>query len=87
MWLAHRRLGVLAIVLAVSLAAARVYVGTHYPGDVLAGLALGAAVAGGGLAAVPLLRDLVGLIERTPLRPVMRAGPRPVEARTRPSRR
>ncbi|MCU1589746.1 MAG: phosphoesterase PA-phosphatase related protein, partial [Frankiales bacterium] len=40
-----RRLGVAAVVVGVLLAADRVYVGVHYPGDVLAGLALGALVA------------------------------------------
>jgi undecaprenyl-diphosphatase len=43
--LAHRRLGLVAAVLAVVMAADRVYVGAHYPVDVIAGLALGAAVA------------------------------------------
>ncbi|WP_433273644.1 phosphatase PAP2 family protein [Actinosynnema sp. CS-041913] len=41
-----RRLGVVAVVVAVFAAASRVFVGAHYPHDVLAGLALGAAVAG-----------------------------------------
>lgn len=43
--LAHRRLGLLAASLAVLMAADRVYVGAHYPVDVVAGLALGALVA------------------------------------------
>jgi membrane-associated phospholipid phosphatase len=43
--LAHRRLGLLACGLALLMAADRVYVGAHYPLDVLAGLALGAGVA------------------------------------------
>lgn len=46
--IASRRLGVVAAVAALLMAAARVYVGAHYPLDVLAGLALGAAVAGAG---------------------------------------
>jgi membrane-associated phospholipid phosphatase len=45
LFLVNRRLGVLAGVLAVLMAAARVYVGAHFPIDVLAGLAVGAAVA------------------------------------------
>ena len=45
MYLVDRRLGVVATVVGVLLAADRVYVGVHYPGDVLAGLAVGAAVA------------------------------------------
>jgi undecaprenyl-diphosphatase len=43
----------LFFVLAVAIAYSRVYVGVHYPSDVLAGAALGAAVA---LAALSLLR-------------------------------
>ena len=54
--IANRRWGVVATVLAVAMAFTCVYVGAHYPGDVIAGLALGALVAGGGgLIAVPLL--------------------------------
>lgn len=41
----NRKLGVVAAVAAVLMAFARVYVGAHYPVDVLAGLALGAVVA------------------------------------------
>ena len=44
--LADRRLGVISWVAAVLLAFSRVYVGAHYPQDVLAGLALGAVVTG-----------------------------------------
>lgn len=44
----NRRLGVLASILAALLAFARVYIGAHYPWDVVAGLALGAIVAVGG---------------------------------------
>lgn len=43
--LVHRRWGIVAAVLAVLTAFARVYAGVHYPTDVLAGLLLGALVA------------------------------------------
>ena len=42
-----RRLGLVALALALLLAFARVYVGAHYPGDVLAGLIFGGAIACG----------------------------------------
>lgn len=44
-WGYDRELGVVFGVLAILLSAARVYVGTHYPGDVLGGAVLGATVA------------------------------------------
>lgn len=44
-WLYDKTTGTILLVLAALLAFARVYVGTHYPGDVLAGAALGAIVA------------------------------------------
>src|SRR5436190_12874985 len=40
LWFVHRRLGVAAAALALLMAFARVYVGAHYPGDVVAGLVL-----------------------------------------------
>ncbi|MEO6500328.1 MAG: phosphatase PAP2 family protein [Jatrophihabitantaceae bacterium] len=40
-----RRLGVVTLAAAVLMALSRVYVGAHYPGDVLGGLVVGAAVA------------------------------------------
>lgn len=54
--LVSRRLGAVAAVAALLMAAVRVYVGAHYPLDVVAGLALGALVAGLGwlLVARPL---------------------------------
>ncbi|MGH7776238.1 MAG: phosphatase PAP2 family protein [Candidatus Dormibacterales bacterium] len=41
--LLHRRLGLLAFLAAAAVCYARVYVGDHYPGDVLGGAAVGAA--------------------------------------------
>ena len=67
--LGSRRLGLIAAVAALLLAFARVYVGVHYPSDVLAGLAIGGIVAG---ALAPLARRLLTPIARsgatTPLR-------------------
>lgn len=44
LWLVSRRLGLVAAAAALLMAFARVYIGAHYPWDVLAGLAFGAAV-------------------------------------------
>jgi undecaprenyl-diphosphatase len=46
LFLAHRRLGGLALGLAALVCIARVYVGAHYPGDVLTGALIGVGVAG-----------------------------------------
>src|SRR3954465_2333149 len=55
-----RRLGLAAAVAAVLMAFTRVYVGAHYPGDVLAGLALGGTVAAlGQIIVVPVLRRVL----------------------------
>lgn len=43
--LAHRRLGLAALAAAALVCVARVYVGAHYPSDVLAGAAIGVGVA------------------------------------------
>jgi undecaprenyl-diphosphatase len=77
LWWLQRRLGVLVSTLAVLMAIARVYVGAHYPGDVLAGLALGA-----GTAAIIhrlLNRPMSAVLNRlcaTPLRALISASPR-----------
>jgi undecaprenyl-diphosphatase len=44
LWLFTRRLALISTLAALALAFARVYVGAHYPGDVIAGLAAGAAI-------------------------------------------
>ncbi|GAB26197.1 hypothetical protein GOPIP_093_00020 [Gordonia polyisoprenivorans NBRC 16320 = JCM 10675] len=68
LWLVHRRLAVIAAVAAVVMAFARVYIGAHYPQDVLAGLVLGAAVSLLGFyLARPLLSRLLALLCGTPL--------------------
>jgi undecaprenyl-diphosphatase len=70
--LVSRRLGAFAVVVALLIAFSRVYVGVHYPGDVLAGLGLGAAVVLLGLlAVVPLLAVLVDRLSATVLRPLL----------------
>ena len=69
---ANRRWGIIASVLAVVMAFTRVYVGAHYPVDVLAGLALGGAVSTiGWFVIVPVLRRLGGWLAGTPLRPLI----------------
>jgi membrane-associated phospholipid phosphatase len=79
LWLVSTRLGIVASVLAVVMAFARVYVGVHFPQDVIAGLVLGAAVALVGWLLVG--RILTWLFERlatTPLRPLVSAQPKAV---------
>lgn len=72
LFLLNRRLGVVAGVAAVLMAFARVYVGAHYPGDVAAGLAFGAAVtvALSRIGTRTLVAVLTTLV-RTPLRPLL----------------
>lgn len=57
-WLYDRTLGSVLLVIAAVLAFSRVYVGTHYPGDVLAGALIGMAVAVA-LVLVPATRRLI----------------------------
>lgn len=72
------RLGLITALAAVLLAFSRVYVGVHFPQDVAAGLALGAAVAvAGALALGPLLTRMAQLLTRTPLRPLVVAADGP----------
>ncbi len=82
----NRRLGLIAWVVAVLLAFSRVYVGAHYPHDVAAGLALGAAViVVGQFAARPLLTWLITRLAATPLRPLLTAAPAGEPATTSPA--
>jgi membrane-associated phospholipid phosphatase len=68
-----RQLAYLSTVLAVLLAFARVYVGVHYPGDVVAGLAVGAVIVLiGWLLLGGVLTAFTGAIARHgPLRPMI----------------
>jgi membrane-associated phospholipid phosphatase len=63
-WLYDRTLGAALLILATLLALARVIVGTHYPGDVLAGAVIGAACSGMLFAAPVTRRLLARLAER-----------------------
>lgn len=69
----HRTLGAVAVIAAVLMAFARVYVGAHFPVDVVAGLALGAAVAVLVQPAAALLAPVVLRLERGPLRRLVSA--------------
>ncbi|MGC0418491.1 phosphatase PAP2 family protein [Embleya sp. AB8] len=76
--LVDRRIGILAVLAAVFTGFARLYVGVHYPSDVLGGFALGALVAlVGSMFVGRVLEPLVALVERGPLRALVTAEPRP----------
>ncbi|WP_245839577.1 phosphatase PAP2 family protein [Mycobacterium aquaticum] len=68
LWLVRWRLGVLAAVAAAVMAFSRVYIGAHYPQDVLAGVVFGAVVSIAGYILLrPLLRRVLAMIAATPL--------------------
>lgn len=74
--LTNRRWGIVAAALAIVMAFTRVYVGAHYPGDVIAGLALGGVVAAAGTAlVVPLLTRLAEHLSRTRFRVILLSHP------------
>ncbi|KMO95257.1 phosphatase PAP2 family protein [Streptomyces roseus] len=67
-----RRLGTIALIAALLMAASRVWVGVHYPHDVLAGLAVGALVAATCTRAVQRRQDaLADRLHHSPLRPLL----------------
>lgn len=69
-----RRLGVFTWCAAIVFAFSRVYVGVHYPHDVVAGLGLGTAVVlVGRILAQPLFRWLLEALAGTRLRPLLTA--------------
>lgn len=74
LWLANRKLGLIAASLALLEGFSRIYLGQHYPHDVIAGLLLSTVILWIGWMAVrrPLIR-LLTMLESTRLRPVLTA--------------
>src|SRR4029078_6397487 len=62
-WLYDRTIGALLLAVAALLSFARVFVGTHYPGDVVAGAAIGIAVTAALYLAAPTRRLLEAVAE------------------------
>ncbi len=74
LFLYDRRYGIFAVVLALTVAFARIYVGSHYIGDVAAGLIVGAVVAAMVIFGLrPLVAAGADRLARTPLRPLLQA--------------
>jgi membrane-associated phospholipid phosphatase len=87
LFLVSRRLGLVAVAAALLMAFTRVYVGAHYPLDVVVGLALGAGVVAlGWLLVARPLTSAVSALRETRLSPVLLAD-QPVAAAARPARR
>lgn len=76
LWIVSRRLGVIAVVLAALEGFSRVYLGQHYPHDVIAGASVSIVIllVGWTFARRPL-GALVASLETTPLRPLLTTAP------------
>ncbi|MCU1600952.1 MAG: Undecaprenyl-diphosphatase [Frankiales bacterium] len=72
--LSRRRLGWACVPLALLMAADRIYVGAHYPLDVIAGLAVGGIVAAGIQALAPLVAHLLHRVRLLPGGSLLLAG-------------
>ncbi|MCX4680289.1 phosphatase PAP2 family protein [Streptomyces sp. NBC_01433] len=70
-WLTHRRLGAVALPAALLMALSRVWVGAHYPHDVVLGLLVGAGLAWPLTLAARRTAPLVDKLRDTPLRPLV----------------
>jgi undecaprenyl-diphosphatase len=74
----HRRLGIAALLLSVLVGYARVFVGDHYPGDVIGGVIVGGASAAMvGAVRLPELLSRADTAVAARLRPAAQAGPEP----------
>jgi undecaprenyl-diphosphatase len=65
LWLYDRTIGTFMLVLAAVLSFSRVYVGTHYPGDVVAGALIGSTVAAALFLIAPTRRLIEGIAARS----------------------
>ncbi|MEU6019289.1 phosphatase PAP2 family protein [Streptomyces sp. NPDC047515] len=70
-WLTDRRLGTIAVPAALLMAASRVWIGVHYPHDVLIGLVTGALVAWPLTVAARRCAPAVVRLRESPLRPLV----------------
>ena len=73
LWLTDRRLGAIAVPAALLMAASRVWIGVHYPHDVLVGLVTGALVAAVLTVAARRCGPVVERLRESPLRPLVTA--------------
>lgn len=74
--LVNRRLGIVAVAAALVMSASRVYVGSHYPHDVVVGLVVGGVVAAvTGYLAMRVLAGVVGRLRAGRLDRLLTAGP------------